>query len=176
MLFKIKFESVNELLTLIINYLQYLLTKQSYYDTLFCKRKHLHGGWQQWTRASLWHLDALRRQLHGNKDCHVMSADAICVSLRYSYCKLPVSGCRTYAVETTCFRSLKAFAVFKKKEQKGHIRRLYRTQTRCLDFKYFNYSKRKTDGKISARQGRGVHVTGVSAAYTFKLNKNILSE
>jgi hypothetical protein len=30
-------------------------------------------------------------------------------------------------------------------------------------------SQRKT-------QGRGVHVTGVSAAYTFKLNKNILSE
>jgi len=27
-----------------------------------------------------------------------------------------------------------------------------------------------------ALQGRGVHVTGVSAAYTFKLNKNILSE
>jgi hypothetical protein len=25
-------------------------------------------------------------------------------------------------------------------------------------------------------QGRGVHVTGVGAAYTFKLNKNILSE
>jgi hypothetical protein len=25
-------------------------------------------------------------------------------------------------------------------------------------------------------QGRGVHVTGVSAAYTFELNKNILSE
>jgi hypothetical protein len=25
-------------------------------------------------------------------------------------------------------------------------------------------------------QGRGVHVTGVSAAYTFKLNKNIISE
>jgi hypothetical protein len=25
-------------------------------------------------------------------------------------------------------------------------------------------------------QGRGVHVTGVSAAYTFKWNKNILSE
>jgi hypothetical protein len=25
-------------------------------------------------------------------------------------------------------------------------------------------------------QGWGVHVTGVSAAYTFKLNKNILSE
>jgi hypothetical protein len=25
-------------------------------------------------------------------------------------------------------------------------------------------------------QGRGVHVTGVSVAYTFKLNKNILSE
>jgi hypothetical protein len=25
-------------------------------------------------------------------------------------------------------------------------------------------------------QGRGVHVTGVSPAYTFKLNKNILSE
>jgi hypothetical protein len=25
-------------------------------------------------------------------------------------------------------------------------------------------------------QGRGVHVTGVSAAYTFKLTKNILSE
>jgi hypothetical protein len=25
-------------------------------------------------------------------------------------------------------------------------------------------------------QWRGVHVTGVSAAYTFKLNKNILSE
>jgi aconitase A len=25
-------------------------------------------------------------------------------------------------------------------------------------------------------QGRGVHVTGVSAAYTFKLNTNILSE
>jgi hypothetical protein len=24
-------------------------------------------------------------------------------------------------------------------------------------------------------QGRGVHVTGVSAAYTFKLNKNIIS-
>jgi hypothetical protein len=29
---------------------------------------------------------------------------------------------------------------------------------------------------ISVTQGRGVHVTGVSAAYTFKLNKNILSE
>jgi hypothetical protein len=28
----------------------------------------------------------------------------------------------------------------------------------------------------SQLQGRGVHVTGVSAAYTFKLNKNILSE
>jgi hypothetical protein len=28
----------------------------------------------------------------------------------------------------------------------------------------------------SISQGRGVHVTGVSAAYTFKLNKNILSE
>jgi hypothetical protein len=28
----------------------------------------------------------------------------------------------------------------------------------------------------SQNQGRGVHVTGVSAAYTFKLNKNILSE
>jgi hypothetical protein len=26
------------------------------------------------------------------------------------------------------------------------------------------------------QQRRGVHVTGVSAAYTFKLNKNILSE
>jgi hypothetical protein len=26
------------------------------------------------------------------------------------------------------------------------------------------------------KTGRGVHVTGVSAAYTFKLNKNILSE
>jgi hypothetical protein len=32
------------------------------------------------------------------------------------------------------------------------------------------YKKEGTD------QGRGVHVTGVSAAYTFKLNKNILSE
>jgi hypothetical protein len=30
--------------------------------------------------------------------------------------------------------------------------------------------------KKHAHQGRGVHVTGVSAAYTFKLNKNILSE
>jgi hypothetical protein len=29
---------------------------------------------------------------------------------------------------------------------------------------------------IRTEQGRGVHVTGVSAAYTFKLNKNILSE
>jgi hypothetical protein len=29
---------------------------------------------------------------------------------------------------------------------------------------------------VSDYQGRGVHVTGVSAAYTFKLNKNILSE
>jgi hypothetical protein len=29
---------------------------------------------------------------------------------------------------------------------------------------------------MSMQQGRGVHVTGVSAAYTFKLNKNILSE
>jgi hypothetical protein len=29
---------------------------------------------------------------------------------------------------------------------------------------------------INMLQGRGVHVTGVSAAYTFKLNKNILSE
>jgi hypothetical protein len=28
----------------------------------------------------------------------------------------------------------------------------------------------------SGHQGRGVHVTGVSAAYNFKLNKNILSE
>jgi hypothetical protein len=28
----------------------------------------------------------------------------------------------------------------------------------------------------ATNQGRGVHVTGVSAAYTFKLNKNILSE
>jgi predicted RNA-binding protein YlxR (DUF448 family) len=26
------------------------------------------------------------------------------------------------------------------------------------------------------KQGRGVYVTGVSTAYTFKLNKNILSE
>jgi hypothetical protein len=31
-------------------------------------------------------------------------------------------------------------------------------------------------GLICSAQGRGVHVTGVSAAYTFKLNKNILSE
>jgi hypothetical protein len=30
--------------------------------------------------------------------------------------------------------------------------------------------------KYTPYQGRGVHVTGVSAAYTFKLNKNILSE
>jgi hypothetical protein len=30
--------------------------------------------------------------------------------------------------------------------------------------------------KITTEQGRGVHVTGVSAAYTFKLNKNIISE
>jgi hypothetical protein len=29
---------------------------------------------------------------------------------------------------------------------------------------------------MESRQGRGGHVTGVSAAYTFKLNKNILSE
>jgi hypothetical protein len=29
---------------------------------------------------------------------------------------------------------------------------------------------------VGYKQGRGVHVTGVSAAYTFKLNKNILSE
>jgi hypothetical protein len=32
------------------------------------------------------------------------------------------------------------------------------------------------DTKQALDQGRGVHVTGVSAAYTFKLNKNILSE
>jgi hypothetical protein len=31
-------------------------------------------------------------------------------------------------------------------------------------------------GIVHVDQGRGVHVTGVSAAYTFKLNKNILSE
>jgi hypothetical protein len=31
-------------------------------------------------------------------------------------------------------------------------------------------------GHMYIYQGRGVHVTGVSAAYTFKLNKNILSE
>jgi hypothetical protein len=31
-------------------------------------------------------------------------------------------------------------------------------------------------GYVVSDQGRGVHVTGVSAAYTFKLNKNILSE
>jgi hypothetical protein len=31
-------------------------------------------------------------------------------------------------------------------------------------------------GSIAPTEGRGVHVTGVSAAYTFKLNKNILSE
>jgi hypothetical protein len=31
-------------------------------------------------------------------------------------------------------------------------------------------------GHCPAVQGRGIHVTGVSAAYTFKLNKNILSE
>jgi hypothetical protein len=30
--------------------------------------------------------------------------------------------------------------------------------------------------RVLCAQGRGVHVTGVSAAYTFKLNKNILSE
>jgi hypothetical protein len=29
---------------------------------------------------------------------------------------------------------------------------------------------------LDITQGRGVHVTGVRAAYTFKLNKNILSE
>jgi hypothetical protein len=29
---------------------------------------------------------------------------------------------------------------------------------------------------VGWEQGRGVHVTGVSAANTFKLNKNILSE
>jgi hypothetical protein len=34
---------------------------------------------------------------------------------------------------------------------------------------------RQTD-YIHKYLGRGVHVTGVSAAYTFKLNKNILSE
>jgi hypothetical protein len=28
---------------------------------------------------------------------------------------------------------------------------------------------------VHTQQGRGVHVTGVSAAYTFKLNKNIIS-
>jgi hypothetical protein len=33
----------------------------------------------------------------------------------------------------------------------------------------FRYNKEET-------VRRGVHVTGVSAAYTFKLNKNILSE
>jgi hypothetical protein len=40
-------------------------------------------------------------------------------------------------------------------------------------------SLRKLEGRkplMRCRQGRGVHVTGVSAAYTFKLNKNILSE
>jgi hypothetical protein len=31
-------------------------------------------------------------------------------------------------------------------------------------------------GVCHLSEGRGVHVTGVSAAYTFKLNKNILSE
>jgi hypothetical protein len=34
---------------------------------------------------------------------------------------------------------------------------------------------KKTNAKCCI-QGRGVHVTGVSTAYTFKLNKNILSE
>jgi hypothetical protein len=33
-----------------------------------------------------------------------------------------------------------------------------------------------TSSLFGPNQGRGVHVTGVSAAYTFKLNKNILSE
>jgi hypothetical protein len=33
-----------------------------------------------------------------------------------------------------------------------------------------------TESEVRKHQGRGVHVTGVSAAYTFKLNKNILSE
>jgi hypothetical protein len=39
-------------------------------------------------------------------------------------------------------------------------------------------SEQKLAGMIGrgGYQGRGVHVTGVSAAYTFKLNKNILSE
>jgi hypothetical protein len=34
----------------------------------------------------------------------------------------------------------------------------------------------ETGHRMGAYQGRGVHVTGVSAAYTFKLNKNIISE
>jgi len=42
-------------------------------------------------------------------------------------------------------------------------------------FKYFRFSI-ITWIYIVSPQGRGVHVTGVSAAYTFKLNKNILSE
>jgi hypothetical protein len=37
-----------------------------------------------------------------------------------------------------------------------------------------NINPLKPNGKCMY-QGRGVHVTGVSAAYTFKLNKNILS-
>jgi hypothetical protein len=42
----------------------------------------------------------------------------------------------------------------------------------------YKYEKEYLIGKIHDHflQGRGVHVTGVSAAYTFKLNKNILSE
>jgi hypothetical protein len=35
---------------------------------------------------------------------------------------------------------------------------------------------RNAQKTLGGKQGRGVHVTGVSAAYTFKLNKNILSE
>jgi hypothetical protein len=41
---------------------------------------------------------------------------------------------------------------------------------------YMNFEIIELNGSYCVSQGRGVHVTGVSAAYTFKLNKNILSE
>jgi hypothetical protein len=43
---------------------------------------------------------------------------------------------------------------------------------RCNSGVYHHY----LENPVCTVQGRGIHVTGVSAAYTFKLNKNILSE
>jgi hypothetical protein len=46
----------------------------------------------------------------------------------------------------------------------------------CFVVYYYHHLLVSCATKLNVYQGRGVHVTGVSAAYTFKLNKNILSE